>query len=121
MKETSSTSVKVAILDTGVSFHEDVARDVYEDRCEAYCFLDDPENPRPTTEDEDGHGTHMASIIMDISQSCKLYSARVFRSRQHVNARHLSKRSTEIVAKVCLRVLLVTAMLILAGDLSCCR
>ncbi len=53
---TGSSSIKVGIMDTGISSHEDLSQNL----TSGYDFYNDN---AVTTDDSDGHGTHVAGIV----------------------------------------------------------
>lgn len=76
----SSSIIKVAVLDSGIDFCEDI--DVYERK----NFIPGEENVSPLYEDGSGHGTSVAGIIAakendigitGVADNVKLYSAKV--------------------------------------------
>jgi subtilisin family serine protease len=97
--EASTNLTKIAVLDTGAHFNADIA-DLYDDRIEAHCFLQDSLAPQPLQGDEDGHGTHMASIILDVSTACKVYTARIVRHRDEMRVDTNKREVATRIAKV---------------------
>jgi hypothetical protein len=102
----SAVVTKVAVLDTGLHFDADIA-DLYDDRAEAYCFLENDvtpseagtDSPAPLRfdGDEDGHGTHMCSIVLDVGTNCKVYSGRIARKREDIRGK---KSRQDIAARI---------------------
>jgi hypothetical protein len=95
----SKPPVKVAILDTGLCCHTDDA-DRYYGRYESHCFLNDQDVPTLCDSDHDGHGTHMASIILEVAPHCKVYSARVCRQRTDVRDKESSEQVVSRIVSV---------------------
>jgi hypothetical protein len=122
IEEDSANVTKIAVLDTGLHFDIDIAVN-YDGRAESYCFLDDGQEPRPLEGDEDGHGTHLASITLDIGVSCKVYSARIARHREDFQDTKSSKDILERIARVSISWSRIRTDLAadLTGYQTCCR
>jgi hypothetical protein len=99
LREDNATVTRIATLDTGLNLDPDMA-DYYDGRAEAYCFLNDGPAPKLAQGDEDGHGTHVASIILDLGVSCRVYSARIAGRRQDFQDMKPSKDIPHRIAKV---------------------
>lgn len=95
--------VKLAILDSGLHFHPDIAA-LYSDRCETYCFLENAAYPTEYEGDEDGHGTHMASIVLGQADKCKVYTGRICKRRRDISNRRSSQALKKRIAKVVTKV-----------------
>lgn len=76
LPELSYKPVKVAVLDSGLHFNANTA-DRYPGRWQTLCFMNDTEEPEAGDVDANGHGTHMASIILDVGANCHVYACRV--------------------------------------------
>jgi hypothetical protein len=86
--------IKVAILDTGAHFHPDLTR-FYGPRLESWSWFQNAGSdvPQLHSGDHDGHGTHLASIVLDLAPTCKVYTAQIYKRRKDVQ----DKQSNEIV------------------------
>jgi hypothetical protein len=92
IREENPTVTRIATIDTGLDCDPDMA-DFYDRRAEAYCFLEEGCEPTPVQGDEDGHGTHLASIILDTGVSCRVYSARIARRRDDFQGGSMNMQS----------------------------
>jgi hypothetical protein len=107
---------KVAVLDTGLHFDADIA-DLYDDRAEAYCFLENDAIPSQVGAgspaplrfdgDEDGHGTHMCSIVLDVGTNCKVYSGRIARTREDIRGKKSRQEIAARIARVSFHILIL--------------
>jgi len=99
--------VKIAIVDTGCQLPESTKL-VYEDQLmECRSWLGHPNNADGTldggNEDEDGHGTHAAGLLLDVAPpSTEIYSARVFRSRSEQQGSFMVEQTAKHIAHVTL-------------------
>jgi hypothetical protein len=101
LHQKSTNPIKVVILDTGVDLPTGMPNWLREPRYESYSWMgmdddDGTQNPRPKggQGDPDGHGTHMASIVLDIARNCKLYIVQVAGERKAI----LGKEANDAVA-----------------------
>ena len=85
---TSKQPIKVAILDTGIDLPDGMPKWMRKPRYKAYSWIGVPPDndqcqypPRNDENDPDGHGTHMASIVLDIARNCQLYVVQVAGAR----------------------------------------
>lgn len=76
--------VKVAVIDTGAHFDRDTLQLQYDDRIDKFHtwrYPSDGEQGRALPYggvDEDGHGTHLTSVLLNVAQCCQVYVAQVF-------------------------------------------
>jgi subtilisin family serine protease len=85
---TSKQPIKVAILDTGIDLPDNMPTRMRKPRYRAYSWIGVPPDndqyqhpPKDDQSDPDGHGTHMASIILDIARNCQLYVVQIAGAR----------------------------------------
>lgn len=97
--------VKVAILDTGAKFDPKMLEMAYEGRIKEYrswtdqgCgkrgkILDDGN-------DDDGHGTHAVSLLLQVARHCEVYVAQVFPSRFSKRDANVDRDVVDSIANV---------------------
>lgn len=81
--------VKIAVLDTGAKFNPQTLKVLYDDRlgdCRTWRYLDCNGRSTKTSadSDQDGHGTHTTSLLLDVTQDtdCQVFVAQVFGTRR---------------------------------------
>ncbi|RDL36320.1 uncharacterized protein BP5553_05672 [Venustampulla echinocandica] len=72
-----SGRVKIAILDTGIDLGEDVISSLTDRIIKNESFLVDDKS----TDDLDGHGTHVAGLILRVAPNSELYIARIAKNQ----------------------------------------
>ena len=86
-------AVKIAVLDTGAKFTKAILQNHYDNRvreirkwhlASASAQIPDSGIHIPDGDDEDGHGTHSTSLVLNATQNtdCLVYVAKVFGSKQ---------------------------------------
>lgn len=82
--------VKVAILDTGVNFHHcEIKRAIERGVIDAKRCKGFPNNPHYNPQaDKHGHGTHIASVLLQTSPDISLYIARVVDNAENMVSDH---------------------------------
>jgi hypothetical protein len=76
--------IKVAILDTGIDSTHDWIETNWKHPDSTYHRYEDFVTRGAEPADEDGHGTYVAGIILDLAPDIDLYIARVARSRHTI-------------------------------------
>lgn len=119
LDRTSKSPIKVVVLDTGIDLPRSVPSRYKGDRIRSYSWqgvpddnADSSRHPRdqtsdahglgPGERDPDGHGTHMASIILDIARNCDLYAVQVAGARKDMRGEKASSAVAANIARVCL-------------------
>jgi len=84
----SEQPIKVAILDTGIDLPDGLSTWMRKSRYESYSWMGVPEDndtrqylPSADQKDPDGHGTHMASVVLDVARNCHLYAVQIAGAR----------------------------------------
>jgi hypothetical protein len=100
--------VRVAVIDTGVAFSDHVGKTLYDGRMrECRSWFDNASadgSEQKDGVDEDGHGTHLTSLVLDIASFCDVYVAAVFPKRERVSSADASCKGLHSrVANVSLR------------------
>ncbi|KAG8422122.1 hypothetical protein J3459_010707 [Metarhizium acridum] len=84
----SPARIKIAILDTGIQFPRE-AFDLFGDQIIEYKSWIQCNEDRSELDgghgDLDGHGTHCASVLLNVAKNAHIYVARVFRARTERN------------------------------------
>jgi subtilisin family serine protease len=87
--------IKIAILDTGY----DRESHFFTDECRAKRIVwRDFSGSSEKPEDEDGHGTHVLSLVMKVAPAAHLYVARI--AKDSASLRKDGEKTTENVKKV---------------------
>jgi subtilisin family serine protease len=74
----TSRKIKVAVLDTGIAYeHPDIA----EQRAR---IVKDRDWTSSGIDDEVGHGTHIAALLLKVAPAAHIYIAKVFKSAEAV-------------------------------------
>lgn len=102
----SPTPVKIAVLDTGTYDPKDL-RLVYHGRlkeCRGWRDSRNSENgvDMPNGGDQDGHGTHVTSLLLDITQGleCEVFVAQVFGDRHEKQSSQSNQRVQRSISQV---------------------
>lgn len=80
--------VRVAIIDTGAIFNRKTAIMTYDDRIKEYRTWvgagssSDGEREPTQGKDDDGHGTFVTSVLLDVDPFCEVYIARISETRE---------------------------------------
>ena len=88
-------SVRVAVIDTGADMPTNVAKDDYNGRlkeCRTWLNTEDSKG-MPQGGDDDGHGTHLVSLVLNIAPLCDVYAAQVFPKRERESSSDSSKQA----------------------------
>ena len=105
----SSGAIRIAILDTGISFPEEAEDIGYTDRIiETKSWLGGSANTDPELErgdlDLDGHGTHAAALLLHVAPDADIYVARVCEGKRELKGRIMAdvfhKRVADVGAPV---------------------
>ena len=100
----SSGPIRVAILDTGALFADEVL-DLYDGQlieCRNWHDCTDENGEHmPDGGDDDGHGTHVASLLLGVAPNCHVYVARVSGHRKAQRSASANHRVGWQVAQVC--------------------
>lgn len=94
--EKASRKVRVCVIDTGLDkTHPSVLAAVSGDRLRAVKTFssDSTPNEDPTANDQHGHGTHVADLILRVAPEAELYVAKV------ANARVIPETDFHLIAK----------------------
>ncbi|KAK3613400.1 hypothetical protein LTR56_027907 [Elasticomyces elasticus] len=97
-----SEPVKVAIIDTGAVFTKRRAHVEYDDRIKGFWPDDDRDQlgrPHHIGRDDDGHGTHVASALLNVNPFCHVYIARAFHSRSEQLGSQMAEEVQQRVAQ----------------------
>ncbi|WPH01825.1 Hypothetical protein R9X50_00467900 [Acrodontium crateriforme] len=102
ISRTEKEPIRVAILDTGIDLPEDVMNTaVYDvDRIKCYTCVDFPGvTPLELGSfiDEDGHGTHITSIILDLARACNVYCIQIARKRAEMKNEKVAENMTKAI------------------------
>ena len=98
-------SVRIAVLDTGAEFDHFTRMRVYNNRlveCRTwYRFETDSNDKIPAKSgDEDGHGSHVTSLVLRVARNCHVYAAQVFRSKQEFQDKTTSEEADLRISQV---------------------
>jgi hypothetical protein len=103
----STKPIKVAILDTGVDLPDKTPKWIRKPRYESYSWtgvrVDEStqdQHPVMGQGDPDGHGTHMASIVLDIARNCKLYVVQIAGAMDDIHGEEAKDATASAIAKV---------------------
>lgn len=91
---TRPRSVRIAVLDTGIDTTHNAFRDIMDFRgpIRAYkCWDREGRLDETTVDDTDGHGTHVAAILLRLAPRALLYVARIAERRDLITATNVAK------------------------------
>ena len=105
--------VRVAILDTGANFNKRM-NFLYKNRIKDYWSWCGPESHvegrsvlgndgqpiLPEGQDEDGHGTHIMSVLLQVAPVCQVYIAKVFETHNDLTDEMPSPTMAKRIANV---------------------
>ncbi|KAF7161736.1 hypothetical protein CNMCM5623_007223 [Aspergillus felis] len=90
--------IKIAVLDTGYDPETDFFRDKQRKR-RIKAFQDWVVKDSTTAEDEDGHGTHVLSLVMKIAPAADIFVCRIARGRGTQDLRDASGNVAEAITR----------------------
>ena len=83
--------VRIAVLDTGIDMTNDFIRTNRARIKGKTSFLSAPED---SCKDLDGHGTHVAGLLLKVAHNAEIYPARVTKGREIESAECIAKVRT---------------------------
>ncbi|GIJ91231.1 hypothetical protein Asppvi_010196 [Aspergillus pseudoviridinutans] len=90
--------IKIAVLDTGYDHESDFFRDKQRRR-RIKAFQDWVVKDSTTPEDEDGHGTHVLSLVMKIAPAADIFVCRIARGREPQDLREASGNVADAITR----------------------